>query len=212
MAATEAAAAPRRRRLTKGEFYRWCRLLHGWLSAFAFLVLCFFSVTGLLLNHQGWFENDASPAPINTTFELTQSELEQLANTKEPGYVLAEIAGKRTTLRGAYENGDEVGNEIFVRMRGVRGLSDIRANSTTGIVKVVVEPEPTTNVLNELHRGERAGLAWRWMIDAVAILLVVLSIIGYLIFLSMKFRLRTALILTGVSAVGFWAFFVTMVY
>ena len=38
------------------DFYRHSRYVHGWLSAFAFLTLLFFSVTGLLLNHPEWFE------------------------------------------------------------------------------------------------------------------------------------------------------------
>ncbi len=32
--------------ISKQDFHRYCRLLHGWLSAVAFLALWFFSVTG----------------------------------------------------------------------------------------------------------------------------------------------------------------------
>jgi hypothetical protein len=97
-------------------------------------------------------------------------------------------------------------------MQGVRGLTDLRASLVTGQVKVVVEPAPTLSIVNELHRGERAGPSWRLFIDATAIILVVLSIIGYLIFLSLRFRLRTALLLTAASAAGVWALFVLAVF
>ena len=204
------AAVAAKRPVNKQDFYRYCRLIHGWLSAFAFLILLLFSITGLLLNHPDWSLGEA-PDPIETTFELSQSELEQIGNAEAPEQVLVEIAGQKVALRGAVTGGDEVGNELFVRMQGVRGLSDIRANLTTGKVAVIVEPAPTIAIFNELHRGERAGTVWRLLIDVVAVLLIVLSIIGYLIFLSLKFRLRTALLLTAASAALLWVIFVAAV-
>ncbi len=52
------------------DFYRHSRYVHGWLSAFAFLTLLFFSVTGLLLNHPEWFE----PAKTEQTTQLILPE------------------------------------------------------------------------------------------------------------------------------------------
>jgi uncharacterized protein len=195
-----------RRQSPKQNFYRYCRLVHGWLSAFAFLVLCFFSITGILLNHPEW-AGDTAPAPIEKKFTLEEDELRQLIDAEEPELVLPDIAAKRIALKGAFTGGSQVGNEVFVRLQGVRGLTDLRASFVTRQVTVVVEPAPTLNILNELHRGERAGTTWRLFIDAIAIVLVVLSIIGYLIFLSIRFRLRTALILTLASGIGVWALF-----
>jgi hypothetical protein len=152
-----------------------------------------------------------APDPIETKFTLTANDIEQLANAEEPEHVLVEIASKQVSLRGSFSGGNEVGNEIFVRMQGVRGLSDLRANLVTGDATVIVERAPIVSILNELHRGERAGNTWRLLIDVVAVLLIVLSIVGYLIFLSLRFRLRTALLLTGASAVALWAVFATAV-
>ena len=121
------------------------------------------------------------------------------------------IAAAKVILRGAYSDGDLAGRELFVRLQGVRGLTDLRAHLVSGEVTVVVEPASSASVLNELHRAERAGSAWRLLVDAIAILLIGLSVIGYLIFLSLRFRLRTALMLTGASAVGLWATFVLAV-
>lgn len=206
-----AASIPAPRRpFSKQDFYRYCRLVHGWLSAFAFLILCLFSVTGLLLNHPDWPITQA-PQAIEEKFTLTQAELERLGNAEEPERELVAIAAEKVPLRGAISGGNEVGNEIFVRMQGVRGLSDLRANLVTGNVQVIVEPAPPVAILNELHRGERAGNVWRVFIDVVAILLIVLSLVGYLIFLSLKFRLRTALLLTGASALGLWGLFAAAV-
>jgi hypothetical protein len=206
-----AASAVVKRSFTRHDFYRYCRLIHGWLSAVAFLVLCFFSITGLLLNHPEW-AGESVPKPIEAKFRLEEAEMQELFDAKEPELLLPDMAAKRVALKGETTGGSQVGNELFVRMHGVRGLTDIRASLVTGNVTVVVEPAPTLSIVNELHRGERAGATWRWFIDAFAVLLVVLSIVGYLIFLSLRFRLRTALILTVASTLGVWALFAFAVF
>ncbi|HEY8539264.1 MAG TPA: PepSY-associated TM helix domain-containing protein [Steroidobacteraceae bacterium] len=205
-----ASAAVVKRCFSKQDFFRYCRLVHGWLSAFSFLILCLFAFTGLLLNHPDWPLAKA-PKPIEASFALTQEQIAQLADSEEPERLLVELAAAHVALRGEMTGGNEVGNEIFVRMQGVRGLTDIRANLVTGNVSVVVEPAPAISILNELHRGERAGTAWRFLIDIVAVLLIVLSVVGYCIFLSLKFRLRTAILLTIASAAGLWGLFVVAV-
>jgi hypothetical protein len=203
---TAASVAVVKRRFSKHDFYRYCRLIHGWLSAFAFLILCFFSITGLLLNHPDWPLAKAPPT-IEEKFTLEPNELQQLNDAEDPETLLVALAAKRVPVRGEMTGGNQAGNEVFVRMQGVRGLTDLRAHLITGAVHAVIEPAPTISILNELHRGERAGTSWRLLIDAIAVLLVVLSVIGYLIFLSLKFRLRTALLLTVASALGLWGFF-----
>ena len=206
-----ASAAVTKRAFSKQDFYRYSRLVHGWLSAFAFLILCFFSITGILLNHPEW-ATESVPTPIEEKFRLEEDEMQRLFDAKEPELLLPEMAQKRVALKGEFTGGNQVRNDLFVRMQGVRGLTDIRANLTTGDVTVIVEPAPTLSIVNELHRGERAGSTWRWFIDAFAVLLVVLSIIGYLIFLSLRFRMRTALILTAASALGVWGLFAFAVF
>lgn len=201
-----ASLAVPKRRFSKQDFYRYCRLIHGWLSAFAFLILCFFSITGLLLNHPEWPLAEAPPS-IEEKFTLEPAELQQLNDAEDPETLLVELAAKRVALKGEMTGANQAGNEIFVRMQGVRGLTDLRAHLITGTVQAVIEPAPAVSILNELHRGERAGTNWRLLIDVIAILLVILSVIGYLIFLSLKFRLRTALLLTTASALGLWGFF-----
>jgi hypothetical protein len=206
-----ASAAVTKRPLTKHDFYRYSRLIHGWLSAIAFLVLCFFSITGILLNHPEW-AGESVPQPVEEKFRLEEDELQRLFDAKEPELLLPDMAAKRVALKGEMTGSNQVGNELFVRMQGVRGLTDIRASLVTGNVTVIVEPAPTLSIVNELHRGERAGATWRWFIDAFAVLLVILSIVGYLIFLSLRFRLRTALLLTAASTLGVWGVFVLAVF
>jgi hypothetical protein len=194
----------------KLRFNRQCRLWHGYLSAFAFAALLFFSATGVVLNHPNWFATNKPPSsPIKLT--LNSSQLQDLRNSPTPAEMLMKIVADQTTLYGEYKDGATAMDQVFVRLRGARGSSDIRANLKDGIVVVTVERATTIGLFNALHRGESTGAAWRIFIDVVGGVLIVLSLVGYAIFFSMSARLKTALLITGVSVIGFVLFFVVMV-
>jgi uncharacterized protein len=199
--------APPKNGFSKGDFYRLCREWHGYLSALAFLALIFFSATGILLNHPGWLQGRASE-PVETTLKLTAAEIAQVRGAAAPPEELARLAAAKAPLAGAFREGDVAGDDVFVRMQGVRGFSDVRGNLVSGEVTVYVEREPAVGVMNGLHRGEHAGTAWRLAIDVLAGLLIVTSLIGFILFLSLRFRLTTSLVLIAGSVIVLGGLFV----
>jgi hypothetical protein len=208
---TSTASVAIQRRFNKNDLFRWCRIVHGWLSAIAFLALCFFAVTGILLNHPAWIEGGKSPAPIEQELTLSADELTRVRAAPEPEREIVTVVAPKVSFRGEVTGANQVGNEVFVRMQGVRGFSDLRGNLITGAVTVLIEPVRTTSILNELHRAEHAGTAWRLAVDVIACVLLLMSVIGFLIFLSLRFRLRAALILMAASTLGLWSIFVLAV-
>ena len=134
------------------DFYRHARYVHGWLSAFAFIVLIFFAATGLFLNNPDWFKSKNEEQ--TTTFTLLESP-----------------AGS-TDLWVLLDNGD---------------------------VEITQKPATTVSLLNDLHRGKNVGTAWHWLIDISAIIIILLSLAGYILFLTIKTRLVTHLLLTACS-------------
>ena len=185
----------------KLRFYRQCRLWHGYLSAFAFAALLFFAATGVLLNHPKWFAANEPRRP-SITLTLTSSQLQELRNADAPTEMLTKMVAERMTLYGEYKDGESAMGQIFVRLRGARGASDIRANIQDGSVVVMSERATTMGLLNALHRGEQAGTAWRTFIDIAAGALIVLSLVGYAIHFSMSAKWKTALLITGLSVLG----------
>ena len=204
----EKPALPRSPSL-KFRIYRQCRIWHGYLSAFAFAALLFFAATGLLLNHPAWFAGDAPPLE-EATFELTAPQLQEIRTSSTPAEALARIAADHATLYGEYKDGTVAGEQIFVRLQGARGSSDVRANTTDGSVIVASEAATSISVVNALHRGETAGAAWRASIDVMAVVMIVVALAGYAIFLSMSGKLRTALLISAsrivAAIVMFFAF------
>lgn len=179
------------------DFYRHSRYVHGWLSAFAFLTLLFFSVTGLLLNHPEWFE----PAKTEQTTQLIlpESILKSIKQQENPSDTILNYVRQQQNVVGRYQSSEVMDNEVMIRLESPAGATDIWVMADTGETEITQKPASTVSMLNDLHRGKNSGLAWSWLIDISAIIVIALSLVGYILFLSIKTRLVTHLVLTAVS-------------
>jgi hypothetical protein len=183
----------------RGELYRQSRAWHGYLSAFAFLALIFFAGTGLLLNHPEWTPAKGERAAQERRLTLSAAELAQARAAGDPARALAAALAKRTRLLGAYQSGEVIDDQAMLRLEGPRGATDVTVDLRTGAAEVSVQRARLVDTLNDLHRGKNAGKAWRLVIDLSAAVVLALSIVGYVLFFSLRFRLRTALLLTAAS-------------
>ena len=179
------------------DFYRHSRYVHGWLSAFAFLTLLFFSVTGLLLNHPEWFE----PAKTEETTKLIlpESVLKSIKQQENPSDAILNYVRQQQNVVGRYQSSEVMDNEVMIRLESPAGATDIWVMADTGETEITQKPASTVSMLNDLHRGKNSGLAWSWLIDISAIIVIALSLVGYILFLSIKTRLVTHLVLTAAS-------------
>lgn len=179
------------------DFYRQSRTLHAWLSAFAFLILMFFSVTGLLLNHPEWFDAQKSTQEASLTLSATQlAELQALEN---PTDRLLQTVRAETAVIGRLKSSEVLADEVMIRLASPTGTTDISLLLDSGEVLVNTEKATTVSLLNDLHRGKDVGGLWRWLIDLSAIIILLLSVAGYVLFFSLKSRKATSLWLTAGS-------------
>ena len=96
---------------------------------------------------------------------------------------------------------DLIDQDALLRWEGVRGSTEAEVNLSTGEARITGQRAPAFTLLGDLHKAKNAGTAWKWVIDLSAAIIAALSIIGYVLFFSLRFRLRTSLILTAVSLV-----------
>ena len=196
-AGADGAILPRRR-FNKAAFYRQCRMLHTYISAFAFLTLMFFAVTGITLNHPEWFGSGRKAADVSTV-DLPPAALAQAMAAPDPVPAIAAAVAGTTSLRGTFRSGEIVGEEAYLRFEGVTGTSDLIVDLTTGIAEVEIRRATAMALLNDLHRGKNAGSVWSAFIDISAGLILALSVLGYVLFFSLRLRLATSLKLTALS-------------
>lgn len=180
------------------ELFKQSRMLHAYLSAFAFLALIFFSLTGMLLNHPKWFEA-GKPAGDEQQLTLLKAELAAAQATAEPLRALAAAVGHQHPLRGEYTSGEVIDGEAHIRLEGATGKSDLIVNLADGSTEVTVQRASAATLMRDLHRGKHSGTVWSWLIDITAVLVFALSVLGYVLFFNLRFRLANSIKLTTVS-------------
>jgi len=199
-----AAHRPRPMPAWKIHLYRQCRTWHGWLSAFAFIALMFFSATGILLNHPEWFVSEDA-APVESHAHLEPQEVKGRTPSE-----LGALLTTRKLVHGVYASGDIDDGLALLRFEGVSGNSSVTLDLHTGAADIAWRKTTALTALDDLHRGKNAGAVWKWLIDVSGGLFLVLSLVGYILFFSMRHKLRTVALLTlgsiGILAAVFYAF------
>lgn len=198
------------RRISKAAVYRACRDWHGYLSAFAFLALIFFSATGLILNHPEWTESLGAKT-IEQEIVLSPAALDAASASEDPSSAITRLLRKQAQPLGNFSSGEVYDGEAFLRFEGPRGSTDAVIELATGHAALTHRTASVATVLNNLHRGKNAGAVWQSIIDISAVVILALSLIGYALFFTLRFKLRTGLMLTAISAAviaGAFAFFV----
>jgi hypothetical protein len=180
-------------------FYTQCRHWHGYLSAFAFLALIFFSASGILLNHPEWLGDTDAAAPQLFSAPLPIDGIAAARRAKEAGPALAALAAAHLPVVGAYSSADVDSRQAFLRYEGVKGSSDVSVDFRTGAASARVRRADALTVMDDLHRGKNVGKVWQWVIDLSGAVFLLLSLVGYVLFFTLRFRLRVALVLTALS-------------
>ncbi len=179
------------------DFYRHARYVHGWLSAFAFIILLFFAATGLLLNHPEWFKSEQQEQSFKLI--LPSTLLHSIQDQENPSQVILDYVRQQHGLIGRYQSSEVLDGEVMIRLESPAGSTDVWVLLDNGETEITSKPASTVSLLNDLHRGKNVGTAWSWLIDISAIIILLLSLAGYILFLTIKTRLVTNLILTALS-------------
>ena len=193
----------------KSDFYRNARHVHAWLSAFAFLALTFFAGTGLLLNNPNWFSTPSKD--VNVQLTVPTSVITQAKALENPAPLLLDTVrtlAKPQILSGAFKSSDLVDGEVDIRLEGAKGHTDITVALDTGVANITVTPESTLDTLKNLHKGKNVGTVWKLVIDISAIVILILSFAGYLLFFSLRKRKTISLWLTGLCFVTLVSLFI----
>jgi len=96
---------------------------------------------------------------------------------------------------------------VVFKAPGYLATATIRASD--GQTKVIHQSRGINGILLDLHRGKDSGIEWSIVVDAVAILFVIVSITGFILWTSLRGRAQHGLAILIVGAiVGVAAYFV----
>lgn len=194
--ATSAAAA-RRKRSRSAAWQKWSRLIHAYTSMIALLLVLFFGITGITLNHPEWTFGDA---PTTTTKTGTMTF--EVAPDGNVDYLrVSEFLRDRYAISADVSDYQTTGNQGSISYRAPGYAADASFDTSTGAYRVTIEQQGFVGVMNDLHKGRDATSSWKWAIDVSAAILVVIALSGLLLQLFLKRRRRSALIVAAVGTV-----------
>jgi len=157
------------------------RTVHIYLTMFAFLLMMFFAVTGVLLDHEDWLSS--------ATHETESKGTIPLPLLKEPDKLgVVEALRSNYGATGAVSTFDVEDDALHVELKGPGRRTEADIDRKSGEAKIKKETRGALVRLDDLHRGKDTGTAWRWVLDASAIFLFLGSLTGILMWFALPRR------------------------
>lgn len=166
---------------------RFMRALHTYSAMWVLLLLVFFSVTGITLNHPTWQSKLGANQSL-TVLALPEAFQPWPAASAQADYTAALVSWlqqqgvKAVTWQSRFEEDEQTLELSFKRPAGYAvALVDF------GNAEIELEQQFSgyLALANDLHKGRDAGLLWKWLIDITAIACLVFAITGFYLLLKM---------------------------
>jgi len=191
--AKSANKAPRPLNLRIHSAIRW---IHTYISLVTLLIVLFFSITGLTLNHTEWSSGGVVEKQVTGSMDV-----KWLDSTAPDKLNIAEKLRQDHSLRGHVDEIRIDDRECTVMFKAPGYAADAFIDVKTGSYQMTIAEEGKLAVMNDLHKGRHSGKLWGVLIDASAILLTIISLSGLGLLFFLK-RIRTGgLIVVAAGAV-----------
>lgn len=190
----------------KRAFAEWSRWLHIYLSMFSFVIVLFFSVTGLTLNHLDWFpekevlqeaDGRINVAWVNAVDTAKVNKLEIVEFLRASYHVKGQLNDFRI---------DET--ECSISFQGPGYTADVFVDRAKGTFHLSERSLGVVAWANDLHKGRDTGQGWKWVIDFSAIFMTVISLSGLILLLFIKKKRASGLLwlVLGIGAIALFYF------
>lgn len=178
---------------------KWSRLVHVYTSMIALLLVLFFGVTGVTLNHPTW-SIGSSVSTSTSTGTLTVAPI--MGDGAVAWLPVSEYARNELGVTGEVEGFDSTGGSAAIRYRKPGYAADLTFSLSDARYELVTTQQGWFfGILNDLHKGRYADTSWKWVIDVSGILLVVMALAGIVLQLMLRRRRTSAFVVAGFGAV-----------
>jgi uncharacterized protein len=162
-----------------------------------FVVVLFFSITGLTLNHPTWtLGGEGSRARLEGTlpanFKSDDGTIDWLT--------VAEYFRSTHGARGAVADRRSDDSQGTISFKGPGYGADAFFDVDTGTYEMNVESQGPLGVANDLHKGRDSNSSWKWLIDVSAVLLILISATGLGLQLFLRKRRRSGVAAAVIGA------------
>lgn len=165
------------------------RIIHLYVSTALLLLMLFFAVTGITLNHPEWFAE-------NTAARIDESPLPATINEEpfdSPSWQRAVNDYLDEHFDARLEDADYDAEELSLVSKGPGHYRAVTIEWQAGLVTSELQDYGAVAVLNDLHKGRNSGLVWRGLLDLSALFILLFSLTGFILLLPQKKRLSRAM-------------------
>ena len=176
----------------KRNFYSVSRALHIYLSTALFFLLILFCVSGIILNHVSWLENDKHNGQNQLLvsaelFEKAQANLDTLPSLyPEIEQYMQQQFSLNNVKSIEWEKEDAL---VMLDYPLPAGFAYAEIYFQTGELNIDYQTGGFMSLIGDLHKGRHTGEAWSWVIDISAVLMILFAITGlFILFQNRKKR------------------------
>lgn len=167
----------------KAWFAKWSRWLHIYLSMFSFVIVLFFSATGLTLNHLDWFPETEHVVEAKGHMNPLWMQGD---TSKIPKLAIVEYLRSSHQVKGLVNDFRIDAEECSVSFQGPGYTADVFIERSSGNYTISQTSLGFVAWMNDLHKGRDTSATWKWVIDASAIFLLVISLSGLILLVFLK--------------------------
>jgi len=158
----------------------------------SFSILLFFAVTGITLNHQGWFNGEPKASRFTGTLDLAL--LNPPAGRDVAKLEIVEALRNAHGIKASLKDFRVDDTEISITFKGPGYAADALIDRRKGSYDVTESRLGLVAVINDLHKGRDTGAVWADVIDISAGLMVLVSLTGLILIFFLHKRLKNGLI------------------
>lgn len=162
----------------------WSRWLHIYLSMFSFIILLFFAITGITLNHTEWFTDQQKTTNLKGQLNVQWVAVDDTAKIDKLSIVehLRNLHG----IKGAVGEFSIDESQCTISFNGPGYTADAFVSREDGSYEISETKTGIWGVMNDLHKGRDSGKTWAWLIDISAVLMVLVSLTGLIMLFFLK--------------------------
>jgi hypothetical protein len=173
------------------------RWLHIYVSMFGLAAVLFFSVTGITLNHPGWFYKGAERSR-QAEGTMDRAWLQPAGADAVAKLAIVEHLRSAHAIAGAVADFRVDDSEILVSFKGPAYAADAFIDRESGRYKLSETYHGLVALINDLHKGRDTGPLWSAVIDVSALLMTLIAASGLVLLFYLKLR-RVAGVMVAVA-------------
>jgi hypothetical protein len=167
------------------------RIIHVYVSMALLLLMLFFAVTGITLNHPNWF-SQADQEPKREQVPIPAYLLP--VNAQDSQWRLAAGHWLKSEWAMDMASADIDEDEISLVSKGPGTYRSLTLDLLDSQAYVETLDYGVVAVVNDLHKGRNTGTAWAWILDLSAVLIILFSLTGAYLLLPQTKRLKKSLL------------------